>query len=72
MGFCGVWSNGFDDYYDISGMNSDEVEDLLPETLDENFCISQNMADWEEQERQDEELYKWTTEGAEAKGLNAT
>jgi hypothetical protein len=70
MGFCGVWSDGYDDYYDISGMDSVEVEDLLPATLNENFAISENMAQWEAENAEDEEeLTEWYKDGVDAKGL---
>ena len=57
MAFCGKWEDGVDDYYEYSGMNSDEVADTLPPELDEMFCISESMADWEsEQENEDIDL----------------
>ena len=47
MCFAGIWEDGFDDYYEFSDMNSLEVADTLPEELDEMFCISEQMAEWE-------------------------
>ncbi len=70
MAFVGEWNNGSDDYYDISGMKADEVRDTIGEFLDDNFGISECMAEYEEQERLDEELYRFTKEGGEAKGLS--
>lgn len=49
MCFCGKWEDGFDDYYEISNMNSDEVRDVIPEDLDEAMGISESMAEWEEE-----------------------
>jgi hypothetical protein len=55
MGFCGVWEDGNDDYYEIGGESADNVEDMLPSVLDEMFCISENIREWEEQEALDNE-----------------
>jgi len=55
MGFCGVWDEGNDDYYELDGMSGDDVAEMLPESLDEMFCISENIREWEEQEALDNE-----------------
>ena len=57
MCFAGIWDNGDDDYYEYSDMNSQEVADTLPTELDEAFCISESMAEWEcdNEENNDEE-----------------
>lgn len=47
MAFCGRYTDGFDDYYEYSGMDSAEVAENIPSELDEAFCISENMAVWE-------------------------
>jgi hypothetical protein len=52
MAFAGVWDNGEDDYYEYGDMNSDEVADALPAELDEAFCISQSMADYESENQE--------------------
>lgn len=50
MAFAGKWSDeDGDQVWEISGMTSDEVRDMLPEDLDEVMCISENMAEWEDQ-----------------------
>ena len=54
MGFCGIWEDSNDDYYDISGMSADEVEELLPEFLDESYGISECMREWEAESADDE------------------
>lgn len=65
MCFAGIWEDGVDDFYDMSDCSDAQmVEDLLPTVLDEMFCISEGMREWEEEE---EELYTWTKEGAEKK-----
>ena len=52
MGFCGIWEDGCDDYYEISGETADEVAEMLPEVLDEMFCISENIREWEEENQE--------------------
>ena len=55
MAFAGKWDNGDDDYYDYSGMNSDEIAETLPDDLDETFCISEQVAEWEAENAEDDE-----------------
>lgn len=69
MAFCGIWEDGDDQFYEIGGMSSNEVEDLLPEFLDESYGISETIRNYEEEEEQ-EELHTWVVEGAEAKKEN--
>jgi hypothetical protein len=52
MAFAGKWDNGDDDYYDYSGMNSDQIAETLPDDLDETFCISEQVAEWEEENQE--------------------
>jgi len=54
MAFAGVWEDGFDDYYEYGGMNSDEIADTLPVELDEMFCISEDVAQWEAENTEEE------------------
>jgi hypothetical protein len=42
---------------------------MLPEDLDEFFAISEQMADWEEEQRLEDDLYRFTKEGGEKLGL---
>ena len=53
MAFCGIYEDGDDDYYEYGGMSSTELVDTLPAELDECFCISENVAEYE-QENADE------------------
>jgi hypothetical protein len=69
MAYCGRWYDGNDEYWDIGGMSANDVADAIDSDVDEQFGISETMAEYEEQERMDEELYKWTKEGGESKGL---
>jgi hypothetical protein len=54
MCFAGVWEDGNDDYYDLSGMDSEAVKEELPTVLDEMFCISEYMAEWEEENQEED------------------
>lgn len=67
MAFAGVWDNGVDDYYEISGMSSQEVKDTLPQELDEGYGISECMAEYEAE--QEDEVTTWYKEGVEECGL---
>lgn len=64
MAFCGKWEDGFDDYYEYDGETSKTVRAAIGDELDDFFGISEGMADWEEE--QEEELYRWTREGADS------
>ena len=55
MCFAGIYDENGDDYYDLGGMNSDQVAEDLPAVLDEMFCISETIAEYEEEENQEEE-----------------
>ena len=54
MCFAGIYDENGDDYYDLSGMDSEAVKEQLPETLDEMFCISESMAEWEEENAEED------------------
>ena len=55
MAYCGVWDEGFDDYFEIGGQTWEQVRDEIPEALDEMFCISENMQMWEEENAEEED-----------------
>ena len=65
MCYAGIWEDGCDDYYDLSEMNSQEVEDSIPSDLDEAFGISETMREYEAEEQ--EELTQWIKDGADKK-----
>ena len=54
MCFAGIWEgdeDGFnDDYYEYGDMSSNEVAEALPAELNEMFCISDTMAEYEAEE----------------------
>lgn len=56
MCFAGVWEgneDGFDDdYYEYGDMSSSEVADQLPAELNDMFCISDTMAEYEEENQE--------------------
>ena len=47
MAFAGIYDENGDDFYELGGMNSDQVAEELPDELDIKFCISESMAEWE-------------------------
>lgn len=55
MGFAGVWDNGDDQFYEYGGMNSEQIAEELPVELDEAFGISESAAEWEEENKEEEE-----------------
>jgi len=65
--FAGIFEDGYDDYYDLSGMDSGDVQQQLPQELDDAYGISETMAEYEAEN--EEELTSWYKEGVEAQGL---
>lgn len=51
--FCGSWVDGEDDFYNIEG-NYKWVLKNIPKRIDEEFCISENMMEWNLSELSDE------------------
>jgi len=52
--YCGVWEDGIDEEYSIDG-NSEWVSENIPKEIDDEFCISESMAEWESENEEDEE-----------------
>jgi len=65
--FAGIFEDGLDDYYDLSGMDSGDVQQQLPQELDDAFGISESMAEYEAE--QEDEVTTWYKEGVEETGL---
>lgn len=61
MAFVGKFEDGVDDCYEYSGYTSKTVRAAIGEELDDYFCISENMAEWEEDEM--EEVQEWYEDG---------
>ena len=53
MGFAGVYEDGHDHYYEYGGMNSAAIAEELPAELDEAFGISEDVAQWEEENKEE-------------------
>jgi hypothetical protein len=53
MCFAGIYSEDGDDYYDLSNLSSEQTKEELPEALDEMFCISETMAEYEEENEEE-------------------
>ena len=58
MSFCGRWTGNEDDfqddYYDYGGETSETVRELIGDDLDERYCISEMMAEWEAENAEEE------------------
>ena len=54
MGFTGMYE-GCDECYDYSGMSADEAEDMIPETLNEMYGITDSMREWEDENEEENE-----------------
>ncbi len=68
MCFAGIYDNGDDQCYQDWG-DSQGAKDTLPADLDEFFAISESQAEYEEESRMEDDLYRWTKEGGEQLGL---
>jgi len=69
MAYCGIYDEDGDDYYELGDMSSTEVADTLPSELDEMFCISEGIAEWEEDNAEEDEVTEWYEGGVEKLGL---
>ena len=67
MAYVGKYEDGVDECYDYGGYNSKTVVDAIGEELDEMFGISESMAEYEEEEK--DEVQVWYEDGVEK--LNA-
>lgn len=65
--FAGIYDECGVTDYDLSGMDSQDVQNELPQELDEQFGISESMAEWEREN--EDEVTTWYKEGVEATGL---
>ena len=55
MAFAGIYEDGCDEYYEYGGMSSEQIAEELPDALDEMFCISESVAEWEAEEEAEDE-----------------
>jgi hypothetical protein len=53
MQFVGKWADGIDEYYELGGEDSTTVRESIGEELDDYFCISEQMADWEAENQEE-------------------
>lgn len=67
MAFAGVYDNGDDDCYNLSGMDSREARNRLPMDLDNEFAITEQMEEYEREEQ--DEVTTWYKDGVEDTGL---
>jgi hypothetical protein len=67
MGYLGKWDNGCDETYEISGETSETVRAVIGAELDDMFGISDQMAEYEAENEDTEDLTEWIKDGVEAK-----
>jgi hypothetical protein len=65
--FAGIFEDGVDDHYDLSNMDSGDVQQQLPPELDDSFGISECMAEYEAEN--EDEVTTWYKDGVEEVGL---
>ena len=53
MQFVGKWDNGSDYCVEYGGQTSETVRDMIGEELDDYFAISEQMAQWEEENQEE-------------------
>jgi hypothetical protein len=53
MQFVGKWADGIDEYYELGGEDSTTVRASIGEELDDYFAISEQMAQWEEENQEE-------------------
>lgn len=70
MGFCGMIDDDHEEYYDLGTMGPQQVANALPQDLDQMFSISEEMFNYEEDQRMDEDLYRWVKESSEEKKVD--
>jgi hypothetical protein len=57
MCFVGYWdSEGADDHYDYSGATSEDVRNMVPEYLVDEFALDERLAEYEQEEMDEEEV----------------
>ena len=55
IGFCGIWEDGNEETYGIEG-DSLWVKENIPQEIDNEFCISESMAEWESENEEIENV----------------
>lgn len=67
MAYVGKYEDGYDECLDFGGETSATVRDVIGEELDDMYGISEAMAEYEEEEKDDVQV--WYEDGVESKGL---
>ena len=55
MCYCGLYDENGDDYLDYSNMSAAEVAEAINPEVDECMCIVENLEEWEEENKEEEE-----------------
>ncbi len=67
MAYVGRWYDGYDDCVEFGGETSATVRDVIGEELEDEYGISESMAEYEAMNR--DEVTEWYEDGVESKGL---
>ena len=67
MAYIGKYDNGYDECLEYGGETSATVRDVIGDELDDMYGISDSMAEYEEMEKDDVQV--WYEDGVESKGL---
>jgi hypothetical protein len=55
MCYCGLFDENGDDYLDYTDMSAAEVAEAINPEVDECMCIVENLEEWEEENKEEEE-----------------
>jgi hypothetical protein len=55
MCFCGLFDENGDDYIEYTDMSADELAEVINPEVDECMCIVENLREWEEENKEEEE-----------------
>jgi hypothetical protein len=69
MCFCGLFDEDGDDYYELGDMTPDEVEAAINPEIDQCMNITESMREWEEDNREEDEVQEWYEDGVNKLGL---
>ena len=67
MGFVGKWEDGIDDCYEYGGETAATVRAAIGDELDDMFGISESMAEYEEENEEEDDLTEWLKDGIDKK-----
>ena len=55
MAFCGAFRDGYNDHYEYSDMSADEIDEQIPQDINDAYGISDQKRSWEEENEEFED-----------------